>query len=193
GEHTIGAQIDSSVDVDHFEFCGEAGDEAWIVWQTSTLLDPYVEVYAPDLTLLTSKSCSGGCCSGCSSEIRTVLPQSGRYTVLVSDSGSDEGGTYTLQIERVPPRLNPPSLLYNVALNDVIDQGTDTDFFVFEAPTLGVPVRLIVSTTTLLDPVIEIRRPDQTVVATPSCSGGCCSGCSFTHTWNIDQVGVHYL
>ena len=187
GEHTTGGRINTAVDLDRFEFCGEIGDDIRILVQaTFDNMDPVVELYGP----------AGGpaektasCANGCSLSLSHVLTASGRHTILISDSGNNEGGRYTMQIERLFPHLNPPSLLYNVPLVDSIDRGSDFDFFVFAAE-LNAKVRLNVTATfDNMDPVVIIYRPDGSPVHTLSCP----NGCSRSHTWDVDMAGMHHL
>jgi len=178
--------IDTPIDIDRFLFCGHAGEIVWITLQaTGTPMDPRVETYDSSFNLIDSGSCGPYC------SLRRVitLPATGTYTVLVSDNGLDETGTFTLGLERVLPVLNPPRLPYNTTVSDNLYGGVDVDWFVIHAVG-GPPLRLNFSSTgTPMDPHVQILDTTGTVVA----QGGCGPYCSFLINWTAPSTGTYYV
>jgi hypothetical protein len=192
GDHTTGCNIGpEAVDQDQFEFHGTVGDAITItVLSTTNGLDPALELRDPEGTVIKTGGCSGNtCCSlvqcsfSVSAEGAEALPLTGTYTLKVFDSGFNESGGYILQLERIPPVTPPPTIAYNSSISDQLNPGTDKDFFTFEGEA-GTDVQItVLSTTNGLDPALELRDPEGTVIKTGGCSGNtCCSlvQCSFS-------------
>ncbi len=75
-------------------FEGQAGDQVSILMDGEQL-DAYLELYAPDGTLLLRDDDSGG---GTDARIELTLPQSGTYYILAYSVDPMEGGLYDLSL-----------------------------------------------------------------------------------------------
>ncbi|MBC6422641.1 MAG: pre-peptidase C-terminal domain-containing protein [Hormoscilla sp. SP5CHS1] len=87
--------IDSIAELDTYTFNGTAGDS--IVFQmrgTSGGVDPRIQIYRPDGTLLDSVA------SDNFAQRNIVLEQDGTYTVLINDNGVNEAGDYSISLQR---------------------------------------------------------------------------------------------
>jgi hypothetical protein len=79
-----------------------------VAFEDDVDLDPRVEIFAPDGSLLESNSCEGGGLPGtaCTTTVSTVVPAAGRYVFAVSDEGHDDfgnqGGRYEYTFRRLP-------------------------------------------------------------------------------------------
>ena len=85
-------------DIDKFDFPAVAG--TWIrlvlydVYGGGLDFHPCLEVWDPQGTKIAS-----GCCSGSSMATDIVLPATGKYSVSIYDTGYNNEGTYSLQLE----------------------------------------------------------------------------------------------
>jgi hypothetical protein len=179
GQHTDGCVVQSPADQDRFTFQGNAGDVIRVRVRSMTPgLDARVELRDPQGAVLTDTFCDGNPFPFdpvlCSRAFDRSLVLTGTYQIAVSDAGVDESGAYILQIERIPATFAPPEIPYDstVPVRDAVGPPvTDTDFFVFEG-IAGTMVRVILrSTTPGLDPTLEIRGPDGSIVANTVCDG----------------------
>lgn len=92
--------LDPRIDIDLYTFQGEQDAQVRLVISntTSFLINPCIDLYAPDATRLAVQ------CGGFSALIDQTLPSRGLYRVVVSESGLDNAGPYTLSLAcRVPP------------------------------------------------------------------------------------------
>ena len=168
--------IDSPTDIDSFAFQGTVGDDMRIVLRTGTGLDPRLEVRDPDGIRIVDTFCANGCALSvdplqASPRALPVLVKTGTYTISVSDSDSNEGGTYELFLERFRP-ATPPELTIDDSVSDAINSAADIDSFVFQG-TAGDQLRIVVNTATGLDPRLEVRDPDGIRLVDTFCSNGC--------------------
>ena len=129
GDHA-NCTIDQPTDLDRFEFCGTADDHVRINVLAPDFMDPVMEIWDPTNSVIER----GSCADGCSFTLDFNLPANGCYRVFVSDSGTNETGSYTWQLERIQPV--PESVHINYDENDDsnsdgIGPGTDIDFFTF--------------------------------------------------------------
>lgn len=170
GQSTSGCQISAVVETDVFTFSGAAGDQVRIAIWTPNSLDPRVRVLDPTgtPTFLVDQVCGGSC----SMEINLTLVNTTQHTIFVSDSGSNETGAYTMQLERIPPLVAPPVFPHSVAVNDSISPRTDHDFLTFQG-TAGDVYEINVYTPNSLDPRIEIWDPTGTSIVDMVCGGSC--------------------
>ncbi len=141
GDHTTGCAFDAVTDLDRFSFVGSAGDVVRInVSSTFENSDPFVEVRDPAGTVIFDQFCV----NSCNFVIDLSLTISGAYTVTVQESGLDETGIYQLQLEKIPPVVEPRLFPYDLALDDELNPVTDLDIFTF-AGIADTQVRINVS------------------------------------------------
>lgn len=145
GEHTTGCAIDVATDTDVFEFLGTVDDKVRFRVRSHTPgLDPRVRTFDPDGNLVTDNVCSGNNTSGairCSFVVSLNLTLSGTWTIIVTDSGTNETGAYQIQLERWPPPQDAdvPTLPWGAAVSDTVEPVTDLDFLKFEARAGSLP------------------------------------------------------
>ena len=184
GDHTTGCSISPAVDTDTFTFTGVINDHVRInVKSTTTSMDPLLEVRDSGGNLIASQSCSG---FGCTFSLDMILPASGTYLLTMSDVGNNEAGSYILQLEKILPALLLQRLDYDMEVSDSISPATDIDHYYFNG-TAGTSIRLNArSTSTAMDPTIELRAPNGTPVIIGPLDGASCSG--FGCTFSVDLV-----
>jgi len=156
GEHTIDCQIDDPTDTDRFSFYGSADSKIRVKVsdESGTSFAPRLEIWDPhgdeivDTWDTTDIS------------VDATLATTGVYLLAISDHYQDYSGEYTLQLEKMPPVLDPPGIPYDSPVVDVIDHVTDMDFLIF-AGEEGAHVRINVSDTsgTSFAPRLEIWDP----------------------------------
>jgi len=199
GDHTSGALIDTSVDLDSYTFCGSAGDEVVIVVDGVTFcIDPRVEVFGP-AGFQTSSNCQPDCRFGpesCSFYHRFVLPETGCYSLIISDLGSDEAGSYVLQLERLVPAPSVPLIAHGTQNGYRIEPTTDIDYFQFNGQA-GELVRIVLDgLTACLDPEVEVLDPAGLSVTSAVCTPDCRFGpqsCSLVKDVSLTTTGVYTL
>jgi hypothetical protein len=180
GCRTSGAAISPATDIDTYLFEALQGDVVRITVQsTSGGWDPQFVLYDPALNLIPGSSCGGACCYTCTATSDIAITTSGQYTLVVSDVGSDSGGTYTLEIDRIPD-LVPTVVECNTTTTDAIQAGADTDFFEFHGEANALVQINFQSTSGGWDPVMIVLDPNDVQIASGSCGGACCYTCSFT-------------
>lgn len=198
GQHTEGDDciIDGSSDADYYYFDGNEGDLARIMVASRTPgYDPHIEVRAapgggPFREPFFTTSCSGNDGFGrgiiCRISRDEVLPWTGRYMIILTDSGSNEIGEYGIQIERLLPPPAAVRLTHGALEQDDVDPKTDHDFFSFRASEDEL-VRFNLRThSTGLDPRVEIRSPDGTLIEDTYCSGNDGFGRGITCSLSLD-------
>lgn len=185
-QYTNGAEISPGTDIDIYTFCGVAGESVdFHVFATANGMDPQMEIYDPDGMLVMTQAC-GHTCTFLHTE---DLTKTGVYTIVMSDSGTDESGSYRLQIEPHVPKLNMPSLEYGVSVSGTISPATDKDWYLI-AMEAGRLVRFSIQADfDGMDPILEIRDPTAQVIASQSCS----HTCSFTLDVMPTVTGVHVV
>jgi cell wall assembly regulator SMI1 len=180
GNHTTGCTISGVTDTDQFSFTGDANDHVrFNVMSTSSQMDPVLEVRDQFGNLVASGTCSN---FGCSFSLDVILPQSGPYLVTIYDSGFNEAGNYTMQLEKIWPAPVSQHLNYDSEVVDAINPQTDTDHYKFHG-TVDALIRVnAFSTSTQMDPTIEVRDPNGTVVLNGAADSASCTnfGCSFS-------------
>ena len=185
GDSTSGCEISPAGDVDRFEFDGSPGDLVSISILSLSgggFLDPIIEVRDEGFNLIGTASCNDNCAVTLD---LPPLPGPGpqTFTIFVDDNGNDEVGTYLLGLHRIVPFPASVRLDYDSTQQDTISPQTDIDFFNFNA-TAGTEIRfnvLSVGGGGFLDPVIEVRDPNGTVVIDGVTDGASCNdNCSFS-------------
>jgi hypothetical protein len=105
------AVLETATDVDQVAFDALALEQVRVdveAFELDVDLDPRIEVFEPDGSLLESAACQGGSLPGtaCSVTVSAVVPADGRYAFAISDEGHDDfgnqGGRYTYTFQRVP-------------------------------------------------------------------------------------------
>lgn len=179
GQYTVGCAISPASDLDRFEFEGSAGDQVRLTLRSlAGGLDPNIEIRDDSNKTIATNWCNGSCCSVCTVVIETQLLTSGIFTIFVSEIGSDESGSYRLQLERIPPIDLPTKKVFNTSIFDTINPTTDHDFFYFEGLT-GTEIQLILSSHSGgFDPRLELYLPSGgEPYQNEWCNGSCCSTC----------------
>ncbi len=170
GQHTSITTISPATDIDRYTFCAEAGDEVRIIVQaTYDAMDPRVELLDPQGVELQEKTCDHTC-SFIMSETITV---DGTYTILVRDVGVNDVGSYRLQLEKTPPKLNMPSLLYGTPATDMISPATDEDWFLIPMEAGTSVVLALQATFDSMDPHLALFDPTGVFVDSKSCDHTC--------------------
>lgn len=169
GDHTVGCEIGVVADFDGFIFDGVDGDVIRVNLRTDGFLDGRVELFDPSGTVLADTFCNAGG-GGCRLIVDRTLATSGIFGVAISGVNSLTTGTYTLQVERIPP-VAPQPIAYAAPTSDNILPDTDLDFFAFNA-FAGNVVRVTVNTSDFLDGRLEIHDPNGAVVSNGFCNAG---------------------
>lgn len=192
GAHTVGAGLATAVDQDLYTFDAVAGDRLRLALTTLTVnLDAQVRLRDPVGTLLRTVSCSGSTLSGCSLSFDETLAVGGRYSLNVSDLGTDNAGNYVLHLERYPPVDNWLGVAYATPHDDEIGHFPDLDFFAFSGAA-GTVVSLSLQTLGVnLDPRLEVWDPSGVLVVDTGCESSSLSGCSVTVDLGITADGVY--
>jgi len=201
GMHTLNAAFELPTDLDVFQFQGTAGDKIRISFLTLNVdLDPCVAIYSPSNQLI-AQACGVSnqfnLCSivldGTAFLVGDSLPETGTYTVLVTETGVDNAGAYTLQIERIPPRFEVRQLPFNTPTRDTLQRWTDVDYFNFCARS-GSLMRLSFLTLNVdIDPRVEIRAPDGSLIDTGACDSNQFNLCSFVRDFSAPADGEYML
>ncbi len=179
GDHTVDCRIDTNSDGDTFNFAGTTGDVIRVVVSaTADFMDPRLELRDPDGILLHNGTCGGRCSivvqPGTFTEIPSdSLTKTGTYSILLSDVNTDEGGAYTIQLERLPPLITPEKILYDLPIQETINHAADHDFFVFDGVD-ATNIRITISAVAdFMDPQLEIYDPDGILLHIGTCGGRC--------------------
>lgn len=97
--HPIQNTLDHQSDSDYFGFLGAAGTGVQVSFAGNTEgLDPHLEIWDPDGTLIANKNCTTGLFTCVTSADLGVLQLSGIYKVGLSDLGFANTGNYTLGV-----------------------------------------------------------------------------------------------
>ena len=193
GDSTAGCTISPAVDADRFTFTGVINDHVrFNVMSTSSNMDPLLEVRDPGGNLIDSGSCNQ---LGCTFSLDMILPASGTYLLTMSDVANNEGGNYLLQLEKILPALLIQRLDYDMAISDTISPQTDIDHYYFNAAA-GTSIRLnAFSTSSNMDPTIELHNPNGTLVFNGAVDGASCNqlGCTFSVDLDPAFTGTYSL
>ena len=198
GAHTTGCAISPATDVDVFSFEARAGDYAQITGRSSSAnFDPRIELFDPSGNSVGTGSCSvnvfGDACSF--GIVAPDLPATGTYFLIVNDSGSNETGSYTFQLERRFPHYCPPTLDYgNQIVDSIGNQGTDFDMIDLFA-TAGTNIDLtMLSSSANFDPRLILFDPNGVPIADNKCSVNVFGDpCSFSIRPKLTMSGKHRL
>ncbi|VAW58879.1 5-deoxy-glucuronate isomerase [hydrothermal vent metagenome] len=199
-QHTNSCAISPATDLDRFSFNGSANDLVRInVLSTSNGLGPNLEIRDPSGLIIVNGGADGAACNSnltCSFSLDLSLPENGNYTLLISDTGTNNIGNYIMTVERLLPAAALPRLDYDASVSDTISPATDVDNFSFYG-TAGTHVRFnVLSTSNGSGPTFEIYDPNGLrVVNGVSDSAGCSSNltCSFSVDFTPLSSGFYSL
>ena len=184
--------IESPTDLDQFSFAGVAGEHIRInSLSLSGNLDPALELRDPNFQLIDSASCMN---NGCSYSRDVILPKTGLYFIFMSDVGTNEAGNYLLEVDRIEPTQASVPMDFVSSQSDSIGPQSDIDHFTFHG-TAGTEIRLnVLSLSGNLDPTVEIRDPNGSVVINGVADGASCNnnGCSFSVTLPVLTLSGTY-
>jgi hypothetical protein len=178
GARTVDCALDAPAEVDAFTFDAVAGDHYRLVVASGEAeLDPEVSITAPSAAPVIGNSCAGDGVSGCSFEIdMPSLPETGIYTVRVSDFGNNETGAYELRGELIPFEVDPVD---HIAVDvdfaqdfSWLESPTDTDQWIFEVAEGDRIDMTIAARDDQLDLRVEVFGMDGALVAGDSCGVG---------------------
>ena len=191
----IGDSINPQTDIDHYYFNAVAGTSIRLhAMSTSSHMDPTVEIRDQNGTLILNGVDDGASCNnhGCTFSVDLQPVLTGTYSLIMYDAGTNEAGNYQMSLWCIhgpcdsdgdgTPDAAPPLLSYDEPVTDTISPTVDGDFFRFNG-SVGTLIRLnAFSSTTHLDPTIEVRDPNGTVVLNGAVDGASCnnSGCTFS-------------
>ena len=200
GEHTNGCAINPATDLDRFSFIGSNGDSVRVIVRSTQNngFDPLLEIWDPEGTLIENTGCNGEWSGrpACSVILDKSLITTGTYLLAISDGNSDEIGSYTLQLEKIPPVTDPPDIFYNTTVGDSISPVTDVDFLTFEGEENN-NIRLTVLSTKSngFDPHLEIWDPNGIVIENTGCNGEWSGrpACSFSIDKSLTTTGSYLL
>ena len=161
-------------------------------------MDPTIELRDPNGTLVLNGVADDAFCSGfgCTFSVELVPAFTGTYSLILYDAATNEAGDYQLSLWCIvgpcdsdgngTPDADPPVLSYIMPVSDSITPAVDGDFYTFNA-TAGTSIRLNArSTSTAMDPTIELRDPNGTLVLNGAVDGASCSG--FGCTFSVELV-----
>ena len=194
GDYTTDSIISPTTDVDTFTFVATSGEKIRInIDATTDYFDPRLEIRDPDSTVILDTYCDSNVYGTCSLSEDIDLTMSGTYSLAISDSGSNNEGSYIMQLERIFPANTPIALEYNSTVFDEISPTTDTDIMTFEGTEL-TSIRInIDATTDYFDPRLEIRDPDSTVILDTYCDSNVYGTCSLSEDIDLTMSGTYSL
>lgn len=189
-----GLPLSPATSMNRMTFDGTLGAEPRItVVQTGASLEPRLEIWDPDGVKLHDESCIT---AGCSMQVEpsdfnlpvvppSALPKSGIYQLAVSDQGSDQTGTYSINIQclvgdcdsdsdGVPDGV-PALLFYGTPRTPTISPITDEDTFLFDADAAVSLTITVTETGGGLHPRLEVWDPLGSKVGDIACFGAGCS------------------
>lgn len=189
GQITSGQSRTGSIsagDLDIYRFTASAGDRITVVMgeTADSLLDPQVDLYAPDGRLAAT---NWGVFGTAVDHGATVT---GTYYIVAGDLDGNDTGRYGLSLAKVPgPQASDPeggSIADGQTRRGTIAAG-DLDVFTFSAVS-GDSITLAMGETadSLLDPQIDLYAPDGTLVRSNWGVFGT------TVDYRATQTGTHY-
>jgi hypothetical protein len=178
---TVSGAFDVAGETDTYTFAAH-GDEVVAIAVPGTV-DPETcwQLFAPDGTAVGPTACR-------ITDTRTLPAQSGVYTIVLSDSGLDETGAYSLTLEAVSSTAGgvsngPPApvcareddgtqpIACGETATGVFETVGETDTFTFVA-TGGEAVSIAVPGTSDPETCWQVYAPDGTAVGNMQCRGG---------------------
>jgi len=130
---TISGTISTFGEIDKYIFDALAGDLIAVTMSTTTRMDAYIRLYAPDGSLINQQSIPYPYGPGYAWIITDPLPASGTYVMLAEDYGSNETGGYRLFLQRLNnPGMNTP-IGFGETLSAALDVAGEVDTYTFNA------------------------------------------------------------
>ncbi len=196
GDHTTDAAISPATDIDTFVFEGLAGEKIRVlIHGTSNDLDAYVQFYGPSAEVIPGGTyCSSPYYTTCSLIAEATLPTNGTYTIVVSDAGSDNAGSYTMGLERLPRTIGEVVQCYATVI-DQLQVGPDMDSFEFEGVAGALIQVNVQGLSNDLDPALELLDPSNALVTLPTsaCASPYYTTCSFSFSVTLAMTGTYKL
>jgi len=186
--------ISPATDIDVYQVYAAPGERFRVaVDGLSNNLDPKIEIYDPTNALIGSKACGANSISTCSVSLAVDTTLYGLYSIVISDSGTNNTGGYSLDLQKLTPDKNLVGVIdYGQSKTIQLDHGADHDWLRFDA-LANTNVRISVAgLSNNLDCQLEIWAPDGTVDA-QACSANSIQKCSFTYTISSTLPGTYYL
>ncbi len=143
-----------------YTFNATVGDPLYVRLKTSWPFSGQVRLYAPNGTLLASPEGTYG------TELSMNLPLTGRYTLLVGDSGGDNTGTYDLYLQRTRKPAKSIPVAYGAYVNGTILYPALYKTYTFNA-TVGDPLYVRLKTSWPFSGQIRLYAPNGTLLASP--------------------------
>jgi murein DD-endopeptidase MepM/ murein hydrolase activator NlpD len=182
-------------EIDEFTFDASAGDSALIrVAETSWRTEPYVWLYNPDGTLLTSVSDNEVAVLNCQpTSDNCRLQQTGTYRLLVMDYGDDDTGGYAIHYVRPAETNQGGSLMPDEVMNGSLTLG-DIDSYVFDASAGDSALIRVAETSWRTEPYVWLYNPDGTLLTSVSDNEVAVLNCQPTSdNCRLQQTGTYRL
>jgi len=158
---TLSGTISTFGEIDQYTFDALAGDSLYVLMSTTSGLDPYFRLYAPDGSLIASKPAYSP--SDAEIDINS-LPASGTYVLLAEDFGFNDIGEYRIFVQRRNnPQITTP-IGFGENFSATIDGVGEVDTYTFDALE-GDSLYVLMSATTGLDPYFRLYAPDGSLIA----------------------------
>ncbi|MBI5287848.1 MAG: hypothetical protein HY873_02620, partial [Chloroflexi bacterium] len=175
----LAASIDLAAEQDCYRFSGAAGDVARVaVSETAGALNTYTEVFRSNGTSL--------CPATNARLIACTLDASGDHTIVISDLGGTDNGTYGISLQKVNSPNTCGAIGFNLPpLTGSIDMAAEQDCYSFSGAPPDVARIAIGETSGSLTTYTEVFRPDGTSLCGPT------NGSLFSCT--LDAPGPHTI
>ena len=180
GDHAA-CSLSAPSDIDVYRFMGRAGDAVRVTMSGSSInIDSRFEVLDPQGNPVASSSCATSINGRCSTSQDFTLTVNGQHTILASDSGQNEAGTYILDLQRLTPLIPDRFVEYGTPVVVAVGHISDHDFLSFEGRE-GDLVRISASGTSInLDSSYVLYAPDGSALDSGFCTTSINGMCSVT-------------
>ncbi len=198
GDHTINSSV-ASTGTGSYSFNAVAGDSVRIVAAGHTNnFDSRIELRDSTGTVLNSTYCGADSYHTCSTQLSESISTTGTYYFNISDSGANNGGSYTMHLDLVPPSdpagNNWDGLGYYSLVSDTLGHAGDYDVFGFwGANGSGISVS-VDGLTNNLDSHLEIWAPSgEPALFDSYCSADSYHSCSVTASLALIEDGLYFM
>lgn len=193
GQHTVGAAINTTPDLDRYSFQAAAGDKVSIrVDGQANQLDVTIEVYDLMGQLLGSASCDAQTFSSCSVGLNVNIVADGVHLIFISDAGINNAGAYVMSLERLPPDMAPPYLHDNITASGWVSPSTDSDFYAFQASAGSVMRFTVDGLSNAFDVALTVVDATGETVDSVSCAAPTFGSCSVSRNVTFLSDGSYY-